>query len=79
MHDELNALFWDARNESLTPSEFRERLEALHQRYFGVEADSRELVTRRLEAGAAYDEFRGTLERHHAVERLAHALGLNEA
>jgi len=76
MIDELRALFFDARDGELTPTELGERLETIQRRH--GDADSPEVRKQRREAVAAYHDFTLTIERHHALERLARALGLGD-
>ncbi len=75
---ELTELLETARTAELTPADFLARLESIHARHLGSEANSPELVDRRLEALAAYDEITLGLDRHHELERLARALGIQE-
>jgi len=78
VHAELNALLEAARGRELTVAELRDRLNEIHRRYLGDAADAPDWVERRREAVAAYDDFSQTIERHHAIERLAKALGVDD-
>jgi hypothetical protein len=76
MQAELGELLSVARAGELAPTDFLERLESIHARYLGDEALAPEFVSRRGQALAAYDEVRLGVDRHHQLELLAQALGV---
>ena len=76
MQGELGELLSVVRGEGLAPAEFLERLESIHIRYLGDDSNAPEFVTRRRKAFAAHEEFTMGVDRHHQLELLAQALGL---
>jgi len=76
MQDELNALFRAARAGELSAAEFGHRLAAIHARHLGGESGAEASVNRRRRAEEAFEALGDTIEHHHALERLAHELGI---
>ncbi len=74
---ELGDLLALARNGELDPSEFTALLESLDARFLGDDADAPALVQRRRAASAAYGELVAGMDRHHQLELLAKALGVD--
>jgi hypothetical protein len=76
---ELNALLASARNGDLASPDFAARLESLHARFLGTDANTPEMVERRLAASAAYDHLTSgkDLDPHHHLELLAATLGVD--
>jgi hypothetical protein len=79
MQRELADLLTLVRNGQVDPSDFTARLEALHARFLGDDANAPEIVERRRAASAAYDELTAGTDRHHQLELLAKALGVDLA
>jgi hypothetical protein len=77
MRRELGELFDSARDAELARSDFAARLESLHTRFLGENADTPEMVEHRRAASKAYDDLTSGTDRHHDLERLAHALGID--
>jgi hypothetical protein len=76
---ELDALLAAARNGDLARPEFAARLESLHTRFLGRDAQAPEMIERRRSASAAYDDLWSgeDLDTHHHLERLAASLGID--
>jgi len=77
MRGELGALLASVRDGELEPSTFEARLELLHARFVGKDASTRGMVERRRVAAVAYDDLTSGTDRHHDLERLAQALGVD--
>ena len=76
---ELDALLTDARSGDLAPAEFAARLESLHTRFLGPNAQAPQMIERRRSASAAYDDLWSgeDLDTHHHLELLAASLGID--
>ena len=76
MRDELHELLGSARRGELAPAEFAARLESLHARFLGPDAQTSDMRERRRDAVRAYEDLvAGTdMDRHHHLERLTEAL-----
>jgi hypothetical protein len=76
---ELDALLAEARSGDLAPPEFSARLEQLHSRFLGRNAQTPEMIERRRSAAAAYDDLWSgeDLDTHHNLECLAASLGID--
>jgi hypothetical protein len=77
MERELGSFLDVVRRGKLTPVAFVEQLEAIHGRFLGDELNSDEPVKARLDALAAYEELLSDIDRHHQIELLAQALGVD--
>ena len=77
MRRELVDLFVLARDGELARSDFHDRLKSLHARFLGADADAPDMVGRRRVASKAYDDLSSGTDRHHDLERLAQALGID--
>ena len=77
MQQELRAFLDVVRDGQLTPATFLQQLEAIHGRFLGNDFNSVEHAKARQHALAAYDEFTGGIDRHHEIEQIAHALGID--
>lgn len=77
MRRELADLFASARSGELTRADFAARLESLHQRFLGEDAATPNMVEQRRAASKAYDDLTLGTDRHHNLERLAEALGID--
>jgi hypothetical protein len=75
---ELDGLFAAARTGELAPADFAARLESIHTRFRGEEAQTPELIERRRSASAAYEDLVSAedLDTHHRLELLAGTLGV---
>lgn len=73
---ELRDLLAAARAGELESREFTARLESLHERLLGDGASTPEMTERRRAASKVYDELSAGMDRHHDLERLAQALGI---
>ena len=80
MQQELRAILASAERCELEPSDFVASLGSLHARFFGAKANTPDLVRSRSVAAKAYDDLlAGTgMDRHHHLERLAQALGVDQ-
>lgn len=78
MGRELNDLLATARTGELEPAEFARRLESLHARFLGADADAPATVKARQDAVEAYEHLieETDLDGHHHLEALARALGV---
>jgi hypothetical protein len=76
MQAELIALLAAAQAGDLTAEQFGERLELIHARHLGGDIDAPQFVSGRRDALAAYDEFTSGRDRHHQLELVIRALGL---
>lgn len=76
MQRELGDLLASARTGGLAGSDFTARLESLHARFLGEDANTPEMVEHRRAASKAYDDLTAGTDRHHDLERLAQALGI---
>lgn len=74
-HD-LRTLLTDVKSTDLGAAEFAERLEAIHRAHFGDDAGHSDLIAARRKSGVRHADYVLSIERHHALERLARALGL---
>lgn len=78
MLPDLRALLDDVRAGGLSADEFRERLTRIHEKHPVDEALSRRLESERRQAFRAFDALtREAPSRHHELERLAEALGVD--
>jgi len=77
MQRQLADLLTSVRGGELTPSDFTVRLESLHARFLGEAANTPDMVERRRVASKAYDDLTLGIDRHHDLERLAEALGID--
>ena len=76
MRHELVALVADVDAYAMTSDEFRDRLEVIHERHLGADADSPKTLAASSKALAAFDRLTDSIERHHQLEQLQLALGL---
>jgi len=76
MQHELREMLEDAYANEMPSAAFRDRLELIHRRYLGEDADLPRYIESRREAGELYDDRLGTIERHHQLELVGRALGL---
>ncbi len=74
---ELNDLFASARSGQLERADFVARLQSLHAHFLGEEASGPKMMEQRRNAAKAYDHFLSGTDRHHDLERLAQALGVD--
>lgn len=74
---ELGELFAAVRVGEVSVPDFAERLESLHARFLGKDAEALEMVERRKLAIKAYEHLTAGIERHHNLELIAEALGIN--
>jgi hypothetical protein len=65
-----------AHDGTLSPDAFAERLESIHARYLGRDANAPAALAARRKAVAAYDELTSGRDRHHQLELIADALGI---
>ena len=72
----LRELLDVAHDGTLSPSAFAERLDSIHARYLGGDADAPAAHAARRKAVAAYDELTSGRDRHHHLELIADALGI---
>jgi hypothetical protein len=79
MLHELGAILASARRREMEPSDFAARLESLHARFLGANANTPDMVRRRCVVAKAYDDLiaGADMDRHHHLELLAQALGLD--
>jgi hypothetical protein len=77
MRRELGELLASARSGELPASVFAARLVSLHGRFLGEDANTPGMVERRRVASVAYDDLTSGTDRHHDLERLAQALGVD--
>jgi hypothetical protein len=78
MRADLEALLVDVRAGALSLGAFVERLDSIQARFLSEERRaSAHVAERRDEAIEAFMALIGDLEKHHQVERLARALGLD--
>ncbi len=66
-----------AHDGALSPAVFAERLDSIHARYLGPDANSRAAIEARRKAVAAYDKLTSGRDRHHQLELIADALGID--
>ena len=77
MRVELGELLDVAHDGALSPTVFAERLESIHARYLGPDANSPAAIEARRRAVAAYDKLTSGRDRHHQLELIATALGID--
>jgi hypothetical protein len=78
MRLELRSLLDSARGCELAPADFATRLESIHARFLASNATTPEMLKRRRDAAAAYDDLivGADMDRHHHLELLAQAIDL---
>jgi hypothetical protein len=77
MTRELANLLNAARDGQLPASVFAARLEWLHARFLGEDANAPEMVKRRHDASIAHERLASDIDRHHHLELLAQTLGVD--
>jgi len=76
MQHDLREILGKAQAGAITSAAFRDALESIYRRHLGEDADLPGNIEARREAGELYDDRIGTIERHHQLERVGRALGL---
>ncbi len=77
MRVELGELLDVAHDGTLSPTVFAERLDSIHARYLGPDASSPAAIETRRKALTAYDKLTSGRDRHHQLELIANALGID--
>ena len=77
MRVELGELLDVAHDGVLSPTVFAERLDSIHTRHLGTDANSPAAMEARRKAVAAYDKLTSGRDRHHQLELIANALGID--
>ena len=79
MQRELRQILAEAQTGDMSSAAFRDGLESIHRRYLGADADLPANARSRRRASELYDDRLGTIERHHQLERVGRALGVEPA
>jgi hypothetical protein len=76
MQHDLREVLDEAHSGAMTSAAFRDALESIYRRHLGEDAELPGNIEARREASELYDDRLGTIERHHQLERVGRALGL---
>jgi hypothetical protein len=79
MQRELREILAEAQSGEMSSAAFSDGIELIHRRHLGVDADLPANTRSRRRASELYDDRLGTIERHHQLERVGRALGVEPA
>jgi hypothetical protein len=77
MERELRDLVASVASGEIPPATFNAQLESLHARLLGEDANTVAMVEHRVAAAKAYAKLSSGTDRHHDLEQLRSALGIN--